>query len=127
MRHTHYTVLAYDEEILGVGGMKLLDGQVSLDLIAANEDEAISKAQKLAFGRNWYRVVSVFEHDPDLEILTQVSEPILQQLKDGELTLDRIHILEDGTIKILPALITQKEEKYTSAFYVGEENNNGRS
>ena len=105
MRHTHYIVLAYDEEIVGVGGMKLLEGQVSLDLIAANEAEAISKAQKLAFGRNWYRVSSVFEHDPDLEVSTGASEPIIQQLKEGELTLDRIQILEaTGEIKILPSL-----------------------
>ena len=105
MRHTHYTVLGYDEEIPGLGGVKLLEGQVTLDLIATNEAEAISKAQKLAWGRNWYRISSVFEHDPDLEMPTQVSEPILQQLKDGELTLDRIQILEaTGEIKILPSL-----------------------
>ena len=105
MRHTHYTVLGYDEEISGMGGVPIFQGQVTLDLIANNEAEAISKAQKFAFGRNWYRVSSVFEHDPDLEIPTQVSEPILQQLKDGELTLDRIQILEaTGEIKILPSL-----------------------
>jgi hypothetical protein len=105
MRHTHYTVQGYDEEIPGMGGIPILQGQVTLDLIATNEAEAISKAQKLAGGRNWYRVSSVFEHDPDLEIPTQVSEPILQQLKDGELTLDRIQILEaTGEIKILPSL-----------------------
>ena len=105
MRHTHYTVLGYDEEISGMGGVPIFQGQVTLDLIANNEAEAISKAQKLAWGRNWYRVSSVFEHDPDLEIPTQVSEPILQQLKDGELTLDRIQILEaTGEIKILPSL-----------------------
>ena len=103
MRHTHYTVLGYDEEIPGLGGVKLLEGQVILDLIATNEAEAISKAQKLAWGRNWYRVSSVFEHDPDLEVSTQVSEPILQQLKNGELTLDRIQIRElDGVVQILP-------------------------
>ena len=50
MRHTHYTVLGYDEEIPGLGGVKLLEGQVILDLIATNEAEAISKAQKLAWG-----------------------------------------------------------------------------
>ena len=122
MRHTHYKVLAFDGEIHGV-----FEGLVTLDLVAADEGEAISKAQRFIGGRAWYRVESMKEHDPDLEISTQISEPILQQLKTGELTLDRIHILEDGTIKILPALITQKEEKYTSAFYVGEENNNGRS
>ena len=103
MRHTHYTVLGYDEEIPGLGGVKLLEGQVTLDLIATNEAEAISKAQKLAWGRNWYRISSVFEHDPDLEMPTQVSEPILQQLKNGELTLDRIQIRElDGVVQILP-------------------------
>ena len=105
MRHTHYTVLGYDEETIGMGGVPILQSQVTLDLIATTEAEAISKAQKLAWGRNWYRVSSVFEHDPDLEIPTQVSEPILQQLKDGELTLDRIQILEaTGEIKILPSL-----------------------
>ena len=102
MRHTHYVVLAYDGEVEMLGN-KILEGQVTLDIIAMNENEAISKAQKLAGNRNWYRVSSVFEHDPDLEVSTQVSEPILQQLKNGELTLDRIQIRElDGVVQILP-------------------------
>ena len=71
MRHTHYVVLAYDEEVVEGLGTKTLEGQVTLDLIASNENEAISKAQKLAFGRNWYRLSSVFEHDPDLEIVSK--------------------------------------------------------
>ena len=100
MRHTHYTVQAFDEEISGV-----FVGLVTLEVNAQDEGQAISKAQKFAEGRAWYRLISVHEHDPDLEISTQVSEPILQQLKDGELTLDRIQILEaTGEIKILPSL-----------------------
>ena len=101
MRHTHYVVQAYIDE----DGLGNLGGVITLDLIADSEDSAISKAQKFASRRNWYKVVQVFEHDPDLEIATQASEPILQQLKDGKLTLDRIQILEaTGEIKILPSL-----------------------
>jgi len=37
MRHTHYTVQGYDEEISGMGGIPILQGQVTLDLIATNE------------------------------------------------------------------------------------------
>jgi|TARA_R110000824_G_scaffold28923_1_gene96793 hypothetical protein len=123
MRHTHYKVLAFDNEFKGD-----FEGLVTLDLVAADEGEAISKAQKFVSGRNWYKLESMKEHDPDLETETQVSEPILQQLKTGELTLDRIHILENGNIKILPDLMNSKEKKYTSNFYVGEENTfNGRS
>ena len=123
MRHTHYKVLAFDNEFKGD-----FEGLVTLDLVAADEGEAISKAQKFVSGRNWYKLESMKEHDPDLETETQVSEPILQQLKTGELTLDRIHILENGNIKILPDLMNSKEKKYTSNFYVGEENAfNGRS
>ena len=98
MRHTHYTVQAFDEEISGV-----FVGLVTLEVNAQDEGQAISKAQKFTGGRAWYRVIGVNEHDPDLEIGTQASEPILQQLKDGELTLDRIQILEaTGEIKIMP-------------------------
>ena len=72
-------------------------------MTAQDEGEAITRAQNLAGGRSWYRLTSVVEHDPEVEKTTQVSEPILQQLKDGELTLDRIQILErTGEIKILP-------------------------
>lgn len=115
MRHTHYTVIAYDESVEGMGGVEIFRGQTTFDLIAENEEEAISKAQKLGWGRNWYRVTLVFEHDPDLEIATQMSEPILQQLKDGELTLDRIQIMEDtGAIKILPDLVAARSVNGTS-------------
>ena len=100
MRHTHYLVQAYETED-SLGNMTQL---VTLDLIAKNENEAISKAQQMAFGRSWYRVASVMEHDPDLEEASQASEPLLQQLKDGELTLDRIQIMETGEIKVLPEL-----------------------
>ena len=106
MRHTHYVVHAFDGEREGIGGNMILDGLVTLDLIVENENNAISKAQKLVMTRNFYRIISVFEHDPDLEIATQISEPIIQQLKNGELTLDRIQILEaTGEIKILPDLV----------------------
>jgi len=90
-------------------------GLVTLEVLAQDEGEAISKAQKFVFGRSWYRLTSMVEHDPDLEVATQASEPILQQLKDGDLTLDRVQILErTGEIKIIPDL-----EKMT--------NRNGRS
>jgi len=99
MRHTHYIVQAFDEETES----GYFVGLVTLDLLAQDEGQAISKAQKFTGGRAWYRVIGVNEHDPDLEIGTQASEPILQQLKDGELTLDRIQILEaTGEIKIMP-------------------------
>ena len=102
MRHTHYIVQAFDEETES----GYFVGLVTLDLLAQDEGQAISKAQKFAEGRAWYRLLSVNEHDPDLEIGTQASEPILQQLKDGELTLDRIQILEaTGEIKIMPDLM----------------------
>ena len=115
MRHTHYIVVAYDEAIECMGGVEILRGQITFDLIVDNEEAAISKAQKLVFGRNWYKVTSVFEHNPDLEIATQHSEPILQQLKDGELTLDRIQIMEDtGAIKILPDLVAARSVNGTS-------------
>ena len=101
MRHSHYLVHAFDSE-----NEFGLQGLVTIDIIAEDENEAISKAQKFAFGRNWYRLVSVVEHDPNLEVSTQASEPILQQLKDGELTLDRVQILErTGEVKILPDLV----------------------
>jgi len=122
MRHTHYKVLAFDNEFKGG-----FEGLVTLDLVADDEGEAISKAQKFVRGRNWYKLESMKEHDPDLEVGTQASEPLLQQLKDGELTLDRIHILENGEIKILPDLMSPKEKKYSPNFYVGEETNfNGK-
>jgi len=99
MRHTHYMVQAFDSE----NELGQLTGLVSLEVTAQDEGEAISKAQNLVGGRQWYRLVSVVEHDPEVEVTNQVSEPILQQLKDGELTLDRIQILEQtGEVKILP-------------------------
>lgn len=102
MRHTHYIVKAFNEE--GADGE--LKGLVTLDLLAQDEGQAIQKAQTYARGRSWYRLTSVTEHDPDLEIGTQASEPILQQLKDGTLTLERIQILEaTGEIKIMPDLM----------------------
>ena len=98
MRHTHYMVQAFDSE-----NETGFIGLVTIEVLAQDEDEAISKAQKFAWGRAWYRLTSMVEHDPDLEIATQASEPILQQLKNGELTLDRIQILEQtGEVKILP-------------------------
>jgi|TARA_R110000824_G_C15034094_1_gene659696 hypothetical protein len=101
MRHTHYIVQAFDSE----NAQMQLEGLVTVELTAEDEGAAISKAQKLAGGRNWYRVIQVVEHDPEVEITSQFSEPILQQLKDGELTLDRIQILEQtGEIRILPDL-----------------------
>jgi len=101
MRHTHFIVQAYDAE-QGVGMEKTLDGLVTLDLITREENDALSRAKELARGRAWYKVISIFEHDPDLEATTQAPEPILQQLKDGELSLDRIQIEKDtGVIKIL--------------------------
>lgn len=101
MRHTHYIVQAFDEET----SLGDLIGLTTVEVIAEDEGQAISKAQTFAGGRAWYRLTSVTEHDPDLEIATQVSEPILQQLKDGQLTLDRVQILEQtGEIKILPDL-----------------------
>ena len=102
MRHTHYIVQAFDEEYEPGEFM----GLVTLEVIAQDEGQAIQKAQTYARGRAWYRLLSVNEHDPDLEIGTQASEPILQQLKDGVLTLDRIQILEaTGEIKIMPDLM----------------------
>ena len=99
MRHTHYIVQCFDEEV----SPGEFIGLVTIELLAEDEGRAISKAQKFVWGRQWYRLVSVIEHDPDLEVATQASEPIIQQLKDGELTLDRIQILErTGEIKILP-------------------------
>ena len=110
MRHVHYLVEGFDEET-PVGFV----GLVTIDVIAQDEGGAISKAQKLAFGRNWYRVKSVIEHDPNLEVATQASEPILQQLKDGELTLDRVQILEQtGEIKIIPDLAKMRSHNGTS-------------
>jgi hypothetical protein len=101
MRHTHYIVHAFDSE----NELRQLEGLVTVEITAEDEDAAISKAQKLAGGRSWYRVVQVIEHDPEVEVTSQISEPILQQLKDGELTLDRIQILEQtGEIRILPDL-----------------------
>jgi len=124
MRHTHYIVHAYDSE----NEVGTLTGLVTIDIMAEDEGQAISKAQKFAGGRAWYRLVSILEHDPNIEVGTQASEPLLQQLKDGELTLDRIHILENGEIKILPDLMSPKEKKYSPNFYVGEEANfNGKS
>jgi hypothetical protein len=101
MRHTHYIVHAFESE----NELMQLEGLVTVELTAEDEGAAISKAQKLVGGRNWYRVVQVIEHDPEVEVTSQISEPILQQLKDGELTLDRIQILEQtGEIRILPDL-----------------------
>ena len=110
MRHVHFLVQGFDDE--NASG---IEGLVTIDVIAHNENAAISKAQKLAFGRNWYRVTSVVEHDPDLEVASQVSEPILQQLKAGELTLDRVQILEQtGEIKILPDLVNMRNRNGTN-------------
>ena len=110
MRHTHYVVQGFDVE-----NEHGLHGLVTLEVIARDEGEAISKAQKFAWGRNWYRLVSVVEHDPDLEIATQAAEPLLQQLKDGELTLDRIQILEQtGEIKIVPDLAKMRNRNGTN-------------
>ena len=111
MRHIHFLVQGFDDE----SESGRLTGLVTLDLIAQDEGAAISKAQKLVLGRNWYRVSSVIEHDPDLEVASQASEPILQQLKDGELTLDRIQILEQtGEIKIIPDLAKAKSRNGTN-------------
>jgi len=109
MRHTHYIVQAFDSETeTGFVGL------VTIEVLAQDEGEAISKAQKFAWGRAWYRLVSMVEHDPDLEIATQASEPILQQLKDGELTLDRVQILEQtGEIKIIPDLAKMRNRNGT--------------
>jgi len=68
MRHTHYVVVAYEESGEGMGGVEIFRGQVTLDLIVSNEEEAISRAQQLVEGRKWYRVTAIFEHDPSLEI-----------------------------------------------------------
>ena len=107
MRHTHFMVQAYDGE-QGVGIEKTLDGLVTLDLITREENDAIARAKELARGRTWYKVVSIFEHDPDLELATQVSEPIIQQLKDGELSIDTIQVEEDtGIIKNFPSEVTE--------------------
>ena len=54
MRHTHYKVLAFDNEFKGD-----FEGLVTLDLVAADEGEAISKAQKFVSGRNWYKLESM--------------------------------------------------------------------
>ena len=110
MRHLHYMIEGFDEETaMGVVGL------VTVDVIAQDEGGAISKAQKLVWGRNWYRVKSVVEHDPNLEVASQASEPILQQLKDGELTLDRVQILEQtGEVKIIPDLAKMRSHNGTS-------------
>lgn len=120
MRHTHYTVQCFDEERAPGEFVNL----VTQELIASDEGQAISKAQKFAWGRQWYRITSVIEHDPDLEVDTQASEPIIQQLKSGELTLDRIQILErTGEIKILPDLMAIKKNESTPEAYMGESDN----
>ena len=110
MRHVHYMGQAFEEEHETV-----FIWLVTIDVLAQNENEAISKAQRFAFGRAWYRLISVVEHDPDLEVASQASEPILQQLKDGELTLDRVQILEQtGEIKIIPDLAKMRNRNGTN-------------
>ena len=51
MRHTHYIVQAFDEET----SLGDLIGLATVEVIAEDEGQAISKAQTFAGGRAWYR------------------------------------------------------------------------
>ena len=48
MRHVHYMVQAFDSE-----NETGFIGLVTIDVLAQNEKEAISKAQRFVWGRAW--------------------------------------------------------------------------
>ena len=61
--HTHWVIQAYSE-VLPDG--KITD-VVEIDLMADSEEEALASAQALAPGRERYRLMKVFQHDPAIE------------------------------------------------------------
>lgn len=72
MRHTHYFVQGY--------AMKTETGaltdSVAIDVFASTEEEAIGRARKLV-KKDHYRVSQVVEHDPDAELATLRTTPVM--------------------------------------------------